>query len=246
MSIDSEIDLWGMMQVSQVAVKARDTLAAATVVGATPRDLDQLCGEIYREFGAESAPRVFYSAPVNAFISVNDVIVHGLPTTRKFRQGDVVKIDVTPMLNGYVSDTATTVVLGPQSKTGADLSNCAKMAFFAALQAVRPGNRVSEIGKRIEGFVRAQGFSVIKGLTGHGVGRHIHEEPTIPNYEERRQTDRIGLNTVLAIEPMISAGSGEVEQRPDGWTIGTMDLSLTAHYEHTILVRNDEPMILTA
>lgn len=246
MSIDSEADLRGMKEASKVAVKARDTLAAAAEAGVTPRDLDELCGEIYRQYGAQSAPRYFYSAPVNAFISVNDVIVHGLPTTRKFRPGDVVKIDVTPILAGYVSDTATTVVIGNGSGIATELAVCARKAFFQALEAVRPGNRVREIGRMVETYVTAQGFQVIKGLTGHGVGHHIHEEPAIPNYEERRQTDRIKLNSVLAIEPMISAGSGEVVERSDGWTIGTVDRSITAHYEHTILVRNGEPLILTA
>ena len=183
---------------------------------------------------------------MNAFISVNDVIVHGLPTTRKFRPGDVVKIDVTPILAGYVSDTATTVVVGSANGLGADLALCAREAFFNALRAVRPGNRVREIGRMIETYVNARGFEVIKGLTGHGVGHHIHEEPAIPNYEERRQTDRIRLNSVLAIEPMIAAGSGEVVERSDGWTIATVDRSITAHYEHTIVVRNGEPLILTA
>lgn len=246
MSIDSEADLKGMKEASHVAAVARDTLAAATVIGATPRDLDEMCGRIYREHGAESAPRVFYGAPVNAFVSVNDVIVHGLPTARKFRPGDIVKIDVTPVLRGYVSDTATTIVLDPQAALTAQLAECARKAFYAALAAVRPGNRVREIGREVDRYVRANGFSVIRSLSGHGVGRHIHEEPTILNYEEKRQKDRIRLHSVLAIEPMIACGSGEVLTRRDGWTIATKDRSLTAHYEHTVLVQDGEPLILTA
>ena len=246
MSIDSETDLRGMREVSRVAAIARDALAAAAQPGTTPRDLDELCGEIYRHHGAHSAPRHFYSAPVNAFISVNDVIVHGLPTGRRLKDGDLVKIDVTPMLAGYVSDTATTVVIGVGSRVAKQLALCAQEAFFSSLQFVRPGNRVREIGRAIESCVRSQGFQVVRGLTGHGVGRQIHEEPTIPNYDERRQSDRIRMDSVLAIEPMISAGSGEVVERSDGWTICTVDRSVTAHYEHTIVVRDGEPLILTA
>jgi methionyl aminopeptidase len=246
MSIDSEADLKGMKDVSRVAAIAREALVSAAVVGMTPRELDELCGRIFREYGAESAPRLVYGAPVNAFISVNDVIVHGLPTERPFKPGDVVKIDVTPILAGYVSDTATTKVLEPGESVAVHLADCAREAFYSALAAVRPGNRVREIGRRIDGYVRSNGFSVVRSLSGHGVGRSIHEKPSIPNYEEKKQKDRILLHAVLAIEPMIASGSGEVLMRRDGWTIATTDRSLTAHYEHTVLVQDGEPLILTA
>lgn len=246
MSINSHRQLERMESAAAVARIARDTLPTAVVVGTSPYDLDELCGSIFHMYGAVSAPRYFYGAPVNAFISVNDVIVHGIPTRRPFREGDIVKIDITPLLDGYVAHTAKTILVEPASKSARQLVDCVEEAFSAVLPIIRAGNRVRDLGKRIESSVTSRGYFIIRGLSGHGVGKAIHEEPSVPNYFDKNITSRLKPGLVLAIEPMISAGSGRIVEEPDGWTIRSADRSLTSHFEYTVVVVDGPPLVLTA
>jgi methionyl aminopeptidase len=158
----------------------------------------------------------------------------------------VVKLDVTPWVNGFIADAAVTVVVPPASREAVRLVACAEAAFWAAMKVTRAGRPLHVVGCAVEQEVRRHGFSVIRELSGHGVGRAIHEKPDVLNFYHPKDRQRLTEGLVLAVEPMIAAGRSRVETRPDGWTIGTRDGSLTAHYEHTIVVTKGNPVVLTA
>jgi len=179
-------------------------------------------------------------------ISVNDEVVHGVPGARQLRPGDLVKLDVTVEKNGYMADSAQTTIVGLGTDVARRLRACALAAFRKALQAARTGNRVSEIGRAVEAEVRRRGFTVVHGLGGHGIGRTIHEKPSVPNVYDPRQRDLLTDGLVLTIEPIISAGSSRTVEDRDGWTLRTTDGSLSAHHEHTIVITRDQPVVLTA
>jgi methionyl aminopeptidase len=187
-----------------------------------------------------------YGFPRTVLISVNDEIVHGIPGDRALSAGDIVKLDVTAEKGGYIADAARTVVLDGAGARIRRLAACAREAFEAALPAARAGNPVNLIGRAVEATVRNAGFSVVKSLEGHGVGRTIHEPPNVPNWFNKRQTDVLTEGLVITIEPLIAAGRGQVYQDTDGWTIRTSDGSMAAHFEHTLVITAGEPVLLTA
>jgi methionyl aminopeptidase len=245
MSIESPADLAGMKAVSQVVRLTLDALARQVRPGVSTGELDAAAAELLTVHGARSAPALVYGFPGTVLISINDEIVHGIPGARVIAPGDLVKIDVTVEKDGYVADAARTVVAEPGSNTAYELAACASAAFGAGLQVARAGVKVNEIGRAIEREVRRRGFTVVAGLAGHGVGRTIHEPPSVPNEYDRFQRDVLTEGLVMTIEPMISAGSPRVVQDRDGWTLRTRDGSLSAHYEQTILITRDAPMVLT-
>jgi methionyl aminopeptidase len=245
MSINSEHDLEGMKQAGSVAAEALGAMKEMVLPNVTPAELNQRCAEIYKKHTAFSAPALVYGAPVHAFISVNADIVHGLPTRRKLQAGDVVKLDVTPFVDGYIADAAITVIVGEGTEGAQKLVACTERAFWSAMEVTRANQPLNGIGRTVEREVNRAGFRVIRQLSGHSTGRSIHEDPEVLNFyvKDKRQLHE-GL--VLAVEPMIAARNPEVVQRGDGWTIGTKDGSLTAHFEHTIVVTKGKPLILTA
>jgi methionyl aminopeptidase len=245
MSINSEQDLQGMKRAGAIAAEALRAMKEMTLPDVTPADLNQRCAEVFRKHGAVSAPALLYGAPVHAFISVNADVVHGLPTKRKLRAGDVVKLDVTPFVDGYIADTATTMIVGDDSGIARNLVACAENALRSALNVISAQQPLNAIGRTIEKQVNRAGFKVIRQLSGHSTGRAIHEEPEVLNFYQK-DSRRLHEGLVLAVEPMIAAKNPYVVQRGDGWTIGTKDGSLTAHVEHTIVVTKGKPMILTA
>jgi methionyl aminopeptidase len=187
-----------------------------------------------------------YGFPGTVLISVNDEVVHGVPGRRVLHDGDVVKLDVTLEKNGYVADAARTVAVGSATERASRVMACARAAFEAALHVAQAGNRVNEIGRAVESEVRRFGCSVVRGLTGHGVGRTIHEPPSVPNQYDRFQRDVLSEGLVLTIEPLVCDGSGEAVEDQDGWTIRTRDGSLAAHHEHTMVITHGRPVLLTA
>lgn len=246
MSIESHADWEGLRAAARVARLTLDTLAKQVRPGVTTGELDETAAHLFAAPGAHSAPAFTYGFPRTILISVNDEIVHGIPGARRITTGDIVKLDGTVETGGYIADAARSVVVTPASATAHNLAICARVAFHAALTVARAGVRVNEIGRAVEREVRRRGFSVIKGLSGHGVGRTIHEEPTVPNYYDPFQTDVLTEGLVLTIEPMISAGSTQVVEDDDGWTLRTRDGSLSAHYEHTLVITRGAPIVLTA
>ncbi len=247
MLIQNDTDLAGMRAAGQVVALTLQTLRAAAQPGVTPAELNHLAGEIFAQHGAISAPRAEYGAPVNVFISVNEDIVHGLPTTRPLQRGDVVCIDVTPNVGGYVADAALSLAIEEASPTVTRLLRCTEDALNAALKVAKAGQPISAIGKAIETVVRKEGFTVLRELQGHGVGRAIHEEPEVPNYFDPARRERLEEGLVIAVEPMVSTGRDwHTQTLSDGWTIATRDGGLAAHFEHTIMIQRGKPLVLTA
>ena len=232
--------------IGKIVRAALDEMSEAVRPGVTTAELDEICAAVLARCGAESAPPKIYGFPGAACISVNDEAIHGIPGERVIADGDLVKLDVTAEKDGFFADAAVTVRVGPVSPTADQLVRCAESAFREALKAARSGNRVYEIGRSVEREVRRCGFSVMKQLCGHGVGRAIHEEPSIPNYYDPRFRGRLHDGLVITIEPIIAAGDGHSELQKDNWTIRTADRSLAAHYEHTLVITNDHPILLTA
>jgi methionyl aminopeptidase len=201
---------------------------------------------MFSRHGARSAPALVYGFPGNVLISINDEIVHGIPGARQLARGDIVKLDVTVEKSGYVADAARTIVMDGAGETARGLKACAEAAFAAALNVAHAGRFVRDVGRAIDDEVRRHGFVVIRGLCGHGVGHTIHEPPSVPNFYNASQRDRLTDGLVLAIEPMICSGSGGIAEDADGWTIRTADGSLAAHHEHTVVITSDRPILLTA
>lgn len=246
MSITSDAEWLAMREVGRVVRLTLDALEADVRPGITTGELDRVAASIFRDCGARSAPALVYNFPGTVLISVNDEVVHGVPGSRRLAAGDVVKLDVTAEKDGYMADAARTVVLAGAGRAGARLRGCAEAALSAALTVARAGTRVSEIGRAIHREVQRRGFAVIPDLAGHGIGRTIHEAPSVPNYYDARQRDVLTEGLVVAIEPIISAGSGRVVEDGDGWTIRTSDGSLAAHAEHTVVITRGAPVLLTA
>lgn len=246
MSIDSEEDLLGMRAAGRVVALALAAMERAVRVGVTTAELDAVGEAILRANGAHSAPQRIYGFPGINCISLNDEAVHGIPNRRAVLAGDLVKLDVTADLNGYIADAAVTVAVPPVAKRAEQLIACARSAFQRASHAARAGRPLNVIGRELEGEVRRHGFSVLRELHSHGVGRHIHEPPSIPQYFNPKATEPLRAGTVLTIEPIISVGRTSVVETGDGWTLRTKDGSLSAHYEHTVVITKDRPIILTA
>jgi methionyl aminopeptidase len=247
MTISTEAELQGMKRAGAVVAQTLRTLKAAIRPGITPAELDALAGQVFRREGAESAPRMIYDAPVNVFISVNDDIVHGLPTHRPLAAGDIVSLDVTPFVDGYIADAAVTVAVPPASPVALRLIACTEAAFQAGLVAAKAGRPVHAIGQAVEHEVKRRGFTVLRELFGHGVGRAIHEEPNVPNYYRSVDRKKLHEGLVIAVEPMVSSGrSHRVRTLRDGWTLSTTDAGLAAHFEHTIMITKSRPLVLTA
>ena len=246
MSIESPDDWVGMREAGRVTRLALDALERHVRVGVTTAELDAIAADVLAANRARSAPALVYGFPGTVLISVNDEIVHGVPGPRRLQRGDLVKLDVTVEKNGYIADAARSVVVESGSDTAHRLAACADAARPAALTVARAGALVNEIGRVITREVRRQGFSVVRGLTGHGVGRTIHEAPEVPNEYNPRQRDVLSEGLVLTIEPLICAGSPEMRGGADGWTMSTRDGSLAAHAEHTIVITRREPLVLTA
>ena len=212
--------------------------------GMTTRELDAIGAEVLDRYGAASTPMREYDFPGHTCISVNDEAVHGVPGDRIIHAGDLVKIDVEADLNGYVTDAARTVVVSSASRHNR-LAACARSAFRQAMKVSKAGNRIRDIGKVVEREITRSGYSVIRQLCGHGVGRKAHEPPSIPNYDEPKRRERLTEGLVMTVEPIIAAGSGHVFAAGDGWTLRTLDGSLSAHHEETIVITRAEPILLT-
>lgn len=246
MSIETERDWKGLKQVSSVVRATLDALERHVRAGITTGELDRIAARVFESSGARSAPALVYNFPGSALISVNDEVVHGVPGPRRLRRGDVVKLDVTAEKDGYMADAARTVIVESGTETARRLIACVRTAFRQALDVARAGRRVSEIGRVVEREVHAHGFRIVHGLDGHGIGRTIHELPSVPNSCDPFQTDMLTEGLVLTIEPIVAAGSGEAVEGSDGWTIRTRDGSLAAHHEHTLVITRGHPIVLTA
>ena len=246
MSIESADDWKGLRRAGRITHLTLDALEARVRPGVSTADLDAVAARLFATHGARSAPALVYGFPGTVLISVNDEVVHGIPGPRRLSAGDLVKLDVTVEKDGYIAVAARPVIVESGSDLATRLVTCAREAFAAALAVARAGTKVNAISRAVEKTVHARGFTVMRGLTGHGVGRAIHEPPSVPNHYDPWQRDVLTDGLVLTIEPIISAGSERIRQDGDGWTTRTTDGSWAAHYEHTLVITRDRPVVLTA
>ncbi len=214
--------------------------------GVSTKTVDGWVGSYIRDHrGAKPAFKGLYGFPANACISVNEEIVHGIPSSRKLEEGDLVTVDVGVRLRGWCADSAFTYAVGSASPEAVALMAVGMEALEAAISAARSGRTVGDIGAAVEEVARPAGYSIIRELVGHGIGRNIHEMPQVPNYGNPGEGAKIKGGYVLAVEPMLAAGSREIVTGKDGWTVSSRDGSLTVHYEHTVAATRKGPVVLT-
>ncbi len=246
MSIQDEQELSSLKAVGRVVRLVLDAMKAEVRPGVTTRYLDEIGARVMEQNGSRSAPSMVYKFPGASCISLNDEAVHGIPSERELKEGDLVKLDVTVEKDGFMADAAITVPVGRVSPQAEKLIACAERAFHRAMLVARAGFRVFEIGKIVEREVRKSGFTVVRELGGHGIGRTIHEAPHVPNYPDLTARQIMNDGLVITVEPIISAGSGRVFTDKDGWTVRTGDHALSAHFEHTLVITSGAPILLTA
>jgi methionyl aminopeptidase len=246
MSVKSNKDLTGLKAIGKIVGIVLREMARHVRPGITTGELDTIGARVLEQHGARSAPPMVYGFPGAVCISINDEALHGIPGGRAVEAGDLVKLDLVAEKDGYMADAAITVPVPPVSETAGRLAQCAERAFHSAMQVARARHRIHEIGHAVESEVKRSGFSVMRDFCGHGVGRTIHEDPEVPNYEDTRARRRLTEGLVITVEPIIAAGSGAGVRGRDNWTIRTADRSLAAHFEHTIVVTRDAPILLTA
>jgi methionyl aminopeptidase len=240
----AELDL--MRQSSRIVAQIFDELEPLVRPEIRTRDLDLYAEKRTRELGAVPAFKGYRGYPASVCVSVNEEIIHGIPSGRILQEGDIVSLDFGVLYEGFYSDSAVTVPVGRASDEALRLIESAKKSFFKGLEQVREGNRLSDISAAIQRSVESDGFSVIRQFVGHGVGRSLHEEPQIPNFGAPGRGPKLRPGMTLAIEPMIAVGGWEVEILKDGWTAVTKDRTLAAHYEHTVALTENGPEILSA
>jgi methionyl aminopeptidase len=246
-SIETPEELEALRRVGAIVRQMLEAMKRAVAPGISTAELDRIGGEVAKKQGARSAPMLVYDFPGFNCISLNDEAVHGIPRDdRIVKNGDIVKLDVTIELAGFMADAAESVICGEASDESRNLVACAQQAFREALEAAKAGNMVRDIGRKVNTAVKRDGFSVIRELTGHGIGRSIHERPTVANYADPMERTMLTDGLVLTVEPIIAAGKGRIQTDDDGWTVRTVDRSLSAHYEHTMVITAGEPILLTA
>ena len=246
MSITTPEELEHLKAVGAVVHHVLDAMKQGVRPGVTTAELDAIGNKVMRQEGAQSAPALVYQFPGSSCISLNDEAVHGIPRERTLEEGDIVKLDVTVEKNGYMADAAVTLPVGEISPEKQRLIACAERAFGKAMLVARAGFRVFEIGRAVEREVGREGFSVIRDLGGHGIGRTIHEAPRVPNYPDPQASQVLTEGMVITIEPIIAAGTGRAILADDGWTVRTADHKASAHYEHTLVITKGAPILLTA
>ncbi len=228
-----------------VAAKVLDEMARFIKPGLTTRQVDNFAAERMAAYGGKSAFLGYRKYPCHTCISVNDEVVHGLANERELKFGDIVSVDVGVRYNGFIGDNARTVAVGGCGVAAQQLMDVTEQSLYLGIAAAVPGNRVTDISRAVQDYVEKNGFSVVREFVGHGVGRTMHEEPQVPNFVDRTMNDRLKPGMTIAIEPMVNSGRHDVKILKDGWTVVTQDGSMSAHFEHTVLITEGKPEILT-
>jgi len=250
MTIDGDDDLQGLRRAGRAVADARDAMLAAAAPGVTTADLDAVGRAVLRRHGARSAPQLVVGFPAATCVSVNDQAAHGVPSpARVLRAGDLVNVDVSAELDGYWADTGASTPVGPAESVAPVarlLVDATRSAQADAMAAARAGRPLRHIGRAVERCARRHGFRVIGNLCGHGVGASLHEGPSVPSIEAMADDVTLWEGLVLAVEPFLSTGADVAIEDADGWTLRTPDGSLSAQFEHTIVVTQGKPLVLTA
>ena len=235
-----------MREAGQITAEARAVCGSLVTPGITTRELDEAARRVIEKAGATPSFLGYGGFPASICCSVNDEVIHGIPCDRKIKHGDIVKIDVGAFYRGYHGDCAATYPAGEISEEAEKLIRVTRQSFYEGIKFARPGQRISDISRAIEAYTEQYGFSLVRDYVGHGIGTSMHEAPEVPNfYDERHKGPRLLPGMTLAIEPMTNAGTFSIRIMPDGWTVKTADGRLSAHYENTIVITNDDPVILT-
>ena len=243
--LKSERDLEAMRPACAVASSVLEEVSAFVQPGVTTRQVDEYAAARIKHHGAKSAFLGYRKYPCYTCISVNDEVVHGLANERVLRFGDIVSIDCGVQYKGYIGDTAKTVAVGGCGVLAQRLMDVTEQALYEGIAQALPDKRVSDISRAIQNYVEGNGFSVVREFVGHGVGRTMHEEPQVPNFVDSKCNQRLRPGMTIAIEPMVVAGQPGVKILKDNWTVVTQDGSLSAHFEHTVLITEGKPEILT-
>ena len=243
--LKNERDLEAMRPACVVASAVLEEVAAFIKPGVTTREVDNFAAQRIKSYGAKSAFLGYRKYPCYVCISVNEQVVHGLASDRRLEFGDIVSLDVGVVYNGFIGDNAKTVSVGGCGVAAQRLMDVTERALYEGIAKAVLGNRVVDISRAIQNYVENNNFSVVREFVGHGVGRSMHEEPQVPNFVEGKSSPKLRPGMTLAIEPMVNAGRPEVKILKDGWTVVAKDGSLSAHFEHTILITESEPVILT-
>jgi methionyl aminopeptidase len=244
--LKSEDDLKLMRPAGWVAGKVLDEIAAFIKPGVTTRQIDNFAAERIKSYDGKSAFLGYLKFPCHTCLSVNAEVVHGIASERELKFGDLVSVDVGVLHKGFIGDTARTVAVGGCGVMAQRLLDVTEQSLYLGIAQAKPGNRVLDISIAVQQYVEQNGFSVVREFVGHGVGRTMHEEPQVPNFDEgRKSSPKLKPGMTIAIEPMVNAGRAAVKILKDGWTVVTQDGSLSAHFEHTVLVTDGEPEILT-
>jgi methionyl aminopeptidase len=246
MIIYSQEEIRSIRRSNQIVAKILSELKEMIKPGIQTRELDEYAEMRTAEMGARPAFKGYRGFPSSLCVSINEEIVHGIPSSRSLQQGDIVSLDFGVLFEGYYGDAALTHGVGEISQKARRLIETAEQAFYKAMEAMKPENRISDISFAVQTYVEAQGFSVIRAFVGHGIGLSLHEEPQVPNFGLPGRGPKIKPGMVLAIEPMIAMGDWNVELLDDNWTAVTKDRSLAAHFEHTVAITSKGPVILSS
>ncbi len=244
-SIKTQRELEVMRKACKITAAARALAGEMVRPGITTGEIDKAVYDFIVSQGAKPSFLHYQGYPGSACISVNEVVIHGIPGKRVLKEGDIVSVDVGACYKGFHGDCAATFACGQISPEAQKLIDVTKQSFFEGIQFARQGYRISDISHAVQTYVEANGFSVVRAFVGHGVGEHLHEEPSVPNYGSPGKGPRLVKNMTIAVEPMVNMGTYDVRVLPDGWTTVTADGKLAAHYENTVLITDGEPEILT-
>lgn len=245
MIVKTEKEREGMRAASRVVKAALDAAEKFVKPGVTTLEIDAIVEEVIRSYGATPSSKGFQGYPNASCISVNDVVVHGIPSLQTVKDGDIVSVDITALLNGYQGDAARTFAVGNASEQDLALIAAAKAAFYAGIEYARAGNKVGDISSAVQLYSELHGYGVVRALTGHGIGHKMHEPPEVPNFGKKHTGAPLKAGLCICIEPMITAGDWRVFIERDGWTVRTADKSNAAHYENTVIITDGAPEILT-
>lgn len=246
MTADSQRDIQHLKAIGRICAEALRKMQASVRAGMTTRELDEIGRAFLEAEGAHSAPQVTYQFPGATCISVSPVIAHGIPNEHVLREGELIHIDVSAELDGYYADTGASMIVSKSERQLEKLIEATKATLKKALHAAKAGNPLNGISRAVQTEAKKRGYNVIYDLTGHGIGRKLHEAPTeILNYYDARDRRMLNEGLVLAIEPFLTPGIGRVTQERDGWSLRTVDKTIAAQFEHTIIVTKNEPIILT-
>ncbi len=235
-----------MREACRISAGALKIAGEAVEPGVTTAELDRLAEDYIRSMGGEPNFKNYEGYPATACISINNEVIHGIPSSkRKLCAGDIVSIDLGAKLDGYHGDNAATFACGDVSPEAKRLMLATEESLYEAIKAAQVGGRIGDIGHAVQRYIEERGFSVVRQFVGHGIGTNLHEAPEVPNFGTPGRGIRLMPGMTLAIEPMVNAGGSGVEIQPDGWTVLTSDGSLSAHFEHTIVITSDGPKIMT-